>query len=209
MRLFHSPFSSNARRAVMTALALGSPVELSLVQLQKGEQRAPNYLAMNPNGKVPVLDDDGFFLTESHAIMMYLADKTPGQTLYPTELRARADVNRWLFWSAHHFQPSISILNWEHVVKSLLGQGPADPARVAQGELQVRECVRVLNAHLAGKTWVSGDTVTLADYALASPLMSIASAKLPVEDAPHLLAWFERVKGLDAWKKTEPMPFPS
>src|SRR5579862_1624600 len=105
MRLYHHPLSSNARRAVMAALHLGTEVELVHVDLGKGEQRKPDYLKRNPNGKVPVLDDDGFLLWESCAIMQYLADRTPGQTLYPTELRARADVNRWLFWSAHHFSP--------------------------------------------------------------------------------------------------------
>src|SRR5690349_7727593 len=128
MRLYHNPFSANARRAVMTALELGTKLELVTVDLAKGEQRKPEFLRMNPNGRVPVLDDDGFFLTESHAIMIHLAEKTPGQTVYPTELRARADVNRWLFWSAHHFMPAVSILNWERFVKGLLKLGEPDPA---------------------------------------------------------------------------------
>src|SRR5690349_3867301 len=95
MRLYYSPFSPNARRALMTATHLGVPVERLLVDLRKGEQKRPEYLKLNPNGKVPTLDDDGFVLWESRSIMMYLCDKTPGQTLYPSELRARADVNRW------------------------------------------------------------------------------------------------------------------
>ena len=94
MRLFISPYSFNARRAVLAALELAAPVDLVTVDLAKGEQKSKDFLAMNPNGRVPVLDDAGFYLTESHAIMQYLADKTPGQTLYPAELRARADVNR-------------------------------------------------------------------------------------------------------------------
>ncbi len=101
MRLYHHPMSSNARRAVMTVLHLGVDVDLVLVDLAKGEQRRPEYLRLNPNGKVPVLEDQGFVLSESHAIMQYLADRTLGQTLYPEAIQARADVNRWLFWSAH------------------------------------------------------------------------------------------------------------
>lgn len=187
----------------MAALALGQPVEVVRVDLVKGEQRSPQMLKMNLNGKVPVLEHDGFHLWESHAIMQYLADKTPGQTLYPTEIQARADVNRWLFWSAHHFAPSVAILNWERVVKSFLKANAPDPAREVVGEAQVRECVRVLSAHLAGKTWLANDSLSLADYAVAAPLMSIDSARLPIDDAPNLLAWFGRVKELDAWKKTE------
>ncbi len=202
MRLYHHPMSANARRAVMTAVQLGTDVDLVVVDLAKGEQRAPEYLKKNPNGKVPLLDDDGFLLWESHAIMQYLADKTPGQTLYPTEVRPRADVNRWLFWSAHHFMPSISILNWENFVKPLLGQGAADPAMVARGELLVKENAAVLDAHLAGKKWVAQDRLTLADLALASPLLSIAPAKLPVNGFAHLMTWFRRVEELPAWKQT-------
>jgi len=202
MRLYHHPFSSNARRAVMTALHLGAPVELVLVDLSKGEQRKPDLLALNPNGKVPVLDDGGFVLWESHAIMQYLAEKTPGQTVYPSELRARADVNRWLFWSAYHFQPSASILGWEHFVKPLLGAGPADPAMVQRGEQQVTECARVLDAHLAGREWLAQDRVTLADLAVSTPLMMSERAKLPVSGFANLAAWFERVQKLEAWKKT-------
>jgi glutathione S-transferase len=202
MRLFHNPVSSNARRAVMTALQLEVPVELVLVDLRNGEQRKADYLKLNPNGRVPTLDHDGFLLTESHAIMQYLADITPGQTLYPTEVRARADVNRWLFWSAHHFQPAVSVLNWEHVVKGFLGLGPAIPADVARGERLVLECARVLDGQLAGKEWVTQDRLTLADLALASPLMSMVPAKLPVQDFAHLQSWFRRVQELPAWKKT-------
>src|SRR5579883_2888675 len=105
MRLYHHPYSSNARRAAMAAVALDAPVELVFVNLATREQRKPEYLRMNPAGKVPLLEDGDFYLSESQAIMQYLADKTPGQTLYPAGLCARADVNRWMFWCAHHFQP--------------------------------------------------------------------------------------------------------
>jgi glutathione S-transferase len=202
MRLYHHPMSSNSRRAVMTAVHLGVKVELVLVDLSKGEQRKPEFLRLNPNGHVPVLDDGGFVLWESNAIMQYLADKTPGQTVYPQELQARADVNRWLFWSAHHWAPSISILGWENFVKQLIGQGPPDPVMVKRGDGLVTELAGILDAHLADKSWVAQGKLTLADLAVAAPLMAIVPAKLPVAGYPHLLAWFERVQALDAWKKT-------
>lgn len=202
MRLYHHPMSSNARRAVMTALHLGSKAELVFVDLAKGEQRKPEFLRLNPNGRVPVLEDDGFVLTESHAIMQYLADITPGQTVYPTDVRARADVNRWLFWSAHHFTPAISVLNWENLVKPMIGAGPTDPAEVKRGEGLVTQCAQTLDAHLAGKEWVAQDRLTLADIALATPLMSTVPARLPVTGFANLQAWFRRVQDLDAWKKT-------
>jgi glutathione S-transferase len=202
MRLYHHPFSFNARRAVMTALHLGAPVELVFVDLQKGEQRQPRFLELNPNHRVPVLEDDGFVLWESHAIMQYLADKTPRQTLYPLETRARADVNRWLFWCGQHFSPSIGILNWEHVIKGILGFGAADPAEVRRGEQLVREFAGILDAHLAGRGWICGDALSLADIAVAAPLAATMPAKLPVGELGNLQRWFDRVQTLEAWKRT-------
>lgn len=202
MRLHHHPFSSNARRAVLAALHLRAPVELVVVDLARGEQRTPEFLRKNPNGRVPVLEDGELVLWESHAIMQYLADKTPGQTVYPPDLRARADVNRWMFWNAHHFAPAVSVLGFEHFVKSILGQGSPDPKEVARGEALVGACAKVLDAHLAGRTWLSGDAVTLADLAVATPLMMTDKAKLPVSSYEHLQAWFARVQALEAWQKT-------
>lgn len=94
---------------------------------------------MNPNGKVPVLDDEGFILWESHAIMQYLADRTPGQTIYPQEIHARAEVNRWLFWSAYHFAPAVGILNWENSVKRFVGGGIRSPRRLRTERLLRRK----------------------------------------------------------------------
>jgi len=202
MRLYHHPFSFNSRRPVMTALQLGIDLELDLIDLSKGAQRVPGFLEKNPNGKVPVLDDDGFLLWESHAIMQYLANKAPEQGLYPRELRARADVNRWLFWSAQHFSNAVSILGWERVVKPMLGRGEPDPAMEQRGEEQVTELARVLDGHLAGKEWIVGNRLTLADLAIASPLMFRGPARLPLDAFEHLNRWSERVQSLECWKKT-------
>lgn len=202
MRLFHHPMSANARRARMTAVQLGLPVETVFVDLGKGEQRAPEYLRKNPNGVVPVLEDGDFVLTESHAIMQYLADQVPGQTLYPTETKARADVNRWLFWNAHHFQPAVSVLNWENLIKPMLGLGAADPAEVARGTALVTRYAQVLDNHLDGKPWIAQGRLTLADLAISTALATMVPAKLPVNDFKNLLGWFERVQALDCWKAT-------
>lgn len=199
--------SSNSRRAVMTAIHLGAPVERVLIDLAKGAQRSASFLRKNPNGKVPVLEDDGFILWESHAIMQYLADTTPGgEAIYPTEPRARADVNRWLFWSAHHFQPAVSVLGWERVVKGMIGAGAPDPAEEKRGEALVSDLGRILDAHLEGKEWIAQDKLTLADFAIATPLAFMDPARLPLGDFRRLLAWFSRVRETEPWKATSPSP---
>jgi len=202
MRLYHHPFSFNARRAVMTALHLQAPVELVLIDLASQEHLKPEFLALNPNHKVPVLEDGDFHLWESCAIMQYLAEKTPSQSLYPTQIRSRADVNRWLFWSAQHLTPAVGILGWEHAVKGILGLGAADPAEVERGERQFAELASILDSHLAERMYVCGPELTLADLALAAPLGHAGPARLTLAPYAHLNRWLHQVQDLDAWKKT-------
>jgi glutathione S-transferase len=202
MRLYYHPFSSNARRAVITAFELNTPVELVLVDLAKREQRQPAFLARNPAGRVPVLEDGGLVLPESHAIMLYLAERSAGQTLYPSDLQAQAQVNRWMFWCASHFQPAISVLNWERVVKKLAGLGTPDPSEIVRGERLVQETAALLDSHLASREWVAGPALTLADISLATPLMTTAAAQLPVTQFKHLQSWFARIQARESWQRT-------
>lgn len=200
MKLYTSPFSSNARKAVMAAHELGLSPQLVHVDLAKGEQRQPELLALNPNGKVPVLVDGDFVLFESQAIMAYLADAAPGQALYPTDLRSRAHINQWMFWSANHFGTAISMLNWERAVKAFLGLGPPDEAIVARGEGLFHDFAKVLDAHLADRTWICGDALSLADISVGCPLMVAVPASLPLEPYANVRAWFSRLSARDSWR---------
>jgi glutathione S-transferase len=204
MKLYFHPLSGNSRRVLLTATHLDLPLERVVVDLTTGEQRQPAHVARNPNGRVPVLDHDGFVLWESRAIMQYLADVTPGQTLLPTDPRGRADVNRWLSWCGAHMAPACTILVQENFVKARTGRGPADPAEVARGEALVQQNAGILDAHLAGVTWVAQDRLTLADYSLAASFALAGPARLPIAGYPHLRAWLERVQALDAWQRTQP-----
>jgi glutathione S-transferase len=203
MKLFYHPFSGNSRRVLATVEHLGTEVERVLVELPKGEQFGEAHLARNPNGRVPVLEDDGFRLWESRAIMLYLCERTPGQALLPTDAQGRADVHRWLFWCSQHMAPANAILVQENFVKKLRGAAP-DPAEVARGEAEVSKWGVILDAHLAGKTWVAQDRLTLADYSLAASFALAVPARLPIEGLPHVRAWLGRVAELPAWQKTQP-----
>lgn len=199
MKLYDSPYSSNARKVRMAAALLGLELERVNVDLATGAQRAPDFLALNANGKVPVLVDGDFVLSESHAIAAYLADRTPGQKLYPTDLRERADVNKWMFWSANHWGPAISILNWERNVKKIIGRGEADPALIAYGEGLFHTFAKVLDEHLAKRDWLSGKRISLADVSVACPAMVAEPAALPLASYANVERWFARVRELDAW----------
>ncbi len=203
MRLYYHPVSSNSRRVVLTAYHLGLDIELVPVDLAKGEHKSPDYLGLNPNGKVPLLVDGDFRLWESLAIMQYLADRSPGQDIYPDDISARADVNRWLFWTAYHFAPAAALLIRERISKRLVaGLGAPDPAEIARGEAQLPPLAGVLNRHLEGRQWIAQDRLTLADFAVAATLMHTAAAQLPVTQFDYLQAWFGRVRSLPAWVRS-------
>ena len=204
MKLYSSPFSSNARKVRLTAALLGIRLELVDVNLGQGAQRRPEFLALNPMGRVPVLEEGGFVLAESAAIMVYLADTTPGNSLYPSDPSQRADVNRWLFWGASHWSPAIAALAFENWLKKLLQLGEPDPAQVKRQDDILRGLASMLDAHLASRQWLSGSSITLADLAVATSLGNADRAKFPVRSYRAVLAWFERVQALEAWQATEP-----
>ena len=201
MQLYYNHYSSNTRRVLLAADHLGIAFDLVEINLASQDDRR-RLEEVNDNGKLPVLIDGDFVLWESCAIMQYLADGTPGQTVWPQERRARADVSRWMFWACQHFAPAIGVLTWEHIWKKFVTGRDPDPQEVARGEADLAEAARVLDKHLATRQWLAGVDVTLADYAVVAPLMYKDKARLPLDAYPHLLAWFERVQALPAWQHT-------
>lgn len=203
MKLYHHPMSSSARRVSATVAALGITLDHQLIDLGKPEDRA-QLAAINPNTKIPVLVDGDLILWESHAIMQYLCGKVPGQTLYPVELRARADVDRWLFWTSSHLAPAIGPINFEKMWKKFVTGGDPDPALVERYERFVHQAAAVLDGHLANRTWMIGEAPTLADFSIASTLMYRARTALPLEPYANIRSHLARVEALAAWQATDP-----
>jgi glutathione S-transferase len=202
MKLYHNPMSPNVRRVRLTAAVLGISLEEKKLDFSKGEHKNPDYLALNPNGAVPTLVDGDFVLTESRAIMQYLASKKPELGLLPRDEAARADVTRWQFWDASHFSPHLAALAFEKLLKGMLGMGDPDTRRIEEALGNFRRFGAVLNKRLEGRTYVVGDALTLADLTLASSLMYAKQAEVPLAELPHVNAWWSRITELDAWGKT-------
>ncbi|HKV97509.1 MAG TPA: glutathione S-transferase family protein [Gammaproteobacteria bacterium] len=203
MKLYYSPLSSNSRKVRIVAALLGIELELQNVDLTKGAQRTPEYLAINLMGKVPVLADGDFVLPESAAIMIYLAETKSGNTLYPAERRARAEVNRWLFWAANHWAPAVVALVFEKVLKQrYFNGGEPDPVQIKRQEDQIARFAKVLDAQLAKHPWVAGETLTLADISIAPAFAAFVT--LPIQSHAHIPGWLKRIQTLPAWQATEP-----
>jgi glutathione S-transferase len=125
MKLYYSPPSPNTRKVHAVAIHLELPNDLRLVNLEKGEQRSPEFMQLNPTGRTPVLQDGDFILWESTAIMQYLASQIPNP-LWPEDRRIRADIMRWQSWQLAHWHQVCQPLQFENVVKQILQLGEPD-----------------------------------------------------------------------------------
>lgn len=204
MKLYCNPLSPNSRRVSLTVRQAGVPCEEVVLDFSKGEHKAPEFLAINPNGMVPALVDEDLQLFESRAMMQHIALKNPESSLFPSDDRVRTEIARWQFWDASHFARALGDLAFEKLLKPMMGIGEPDQAKVDDAMSRFGRFAAVLNAHLDGRTWLASDALTLADLTVAASMTYALPCQAPVADYPHLSAWFDRIRELDAWKATEP-----
>jgi glutathione S-transferase len=202
MKLFYAE-TLNPRKACAIARHLGLPVEFRRVDLAAGEHRRPDYLAINPNGKVPTLVDGDRRLWEADAIMCYLADRA-GSDLWPKDDR-QIEVIRWLSWNTQHFTHHAGALYFQHLIKPFIGLGGPDPAATGAATAQFRQFAAILNDHLSNRRYVVGDSLTVADFALGVSLPYADKAEIPVGEFPAIERWHGRLSELPAWRE----PFPN
>jgi glutathione S-transferase len=203
MDLYINPLSPNCRRVQVVAAYLGLKPELKIVDFGKGVHRSPEFLLLNPNGAVPVLDDGGLILTESRAIQHHLSLKKPEARLVPSDPKEFVEVLRWQFWDASHFSPPNGTLFFQRVLQPMMG-GEPDEGRVRDAEAQFGRYAKVLDDHLGGRTWLVGRTLTVADFTVAASLMHISATGVKLDAFSNLKAWFEHINELDACQATEP-----
>ncbi|MBN1205489.1 MAG: glutathione S-transferase family protein [Myxococcaceae bacterium] len=202
MKLFHHPFSSAAFKVRALIHELGLPCELVTVDMSKGEHKTPEYVAKNPNGKVPVLEDEGFHLWESNAILCYLAAKKPESGLLLTEARGMALMHQWLQWHATTLSPSAGEVMMQTVYLRIMGQ-QKDEAKYAAGLEKLRRDLGVLEKGLAGKEYLCGK-LTIADFSLVSNLLLRGPMGFDLEAYPNVKAWVARMEDRESVRKSLP-----
>jgi glutathione S-transferase len=205
LKLHVFPPSPRAFKVLVVAHHLGIDYEFVLCDLTKGDQKSAAYAALNPNQRMPSLEDGDFTLWESNAIVQYLAAKKPESGLLPADERGRADVARWQFWESTTWDPACAILVFERAVKRFFGGGAPDPVEVEKGLQRFHRAAKVLDGHLRGRTYVCCDRLTLADFALAADLTMAEPAQLPLEDYGEIRRWAGRLAELPAWQRTRAM----
>ena len=205
LKLHVFPPSPRAFKVLVVAHHLGIDYELVLCDLTKGAQKSAAHTALNPNQRMPVLEDDDFKLWESNAIVQYLATKKRASGLLPTDERSRADVARWQFWESTTWDPACAILVFERAVKRFFAGGAPDAVEVQKGLEKFHRAAQVLESHLRGRKYVCGERLTLADFAIAADLTMTEAAQLPLEPYAEIRRWAAMLADLPAWQRTRAM----
>jgi glutathione S-transferase len=200
MKIYDFVPSPNARKVRAVVYELGLAPEFVTVNILKGETRTPEFLAKNPNGRMPVLEDGDFVLWESNAIITYLAAQHPEKGLLPTDARGRADVDRWLFWQAAHWMPGLGKVTFERVVKPMMGGGAPDEAIIKVGLDEINVSASVLDAVLRDREYVAG-RLSVADFALAASPALRQMAGIDLSEHANVSAWLGRIEARDSWKR--------
>jgi glutathione S-transferase len=200
--LYASPISPNSRKVHWALEEMGVPYTYKNIDLGKREQKQPEFLALNPNGRVPVLDHEGFILYESNAILWFLADKYGRGVIVPEDVSERALIDQWMWWQATDFGPGIG-RPWLMKLRERFGQA-LDAARHKEHLDTATGPLALLENHLASHKFVVADRFSIADIALAESYGLADMAGISRAALPHLNAWHARLAERPAFVKTRP-----
>ena len=190
LRIWGREDSLSVQKVMWCVRELEIPFEHINAGRQYGIIDEPWYLKMNPNGTIPTIDDDGFALWESNAIVKYLCAKHSSGNMSPTDLYEYADADRWISWQGTTLWPPMRqiLLNLVRVP-----EGKRDHKRLAELVETVTKCWTVLNSRLEGRDYIMGERFTMADIAFGPHVYRWFSYPVDRPDLPHLRAWYDRL----------------
>src|SRR6476620_1920418 len=204
MKLYYHPVSTTSRPVVLFATESGIELDYQLVDLFTGQQYQPEYSAINPSRQVPVLEDGDFRLTESSAILKYLAEKT-GSAAYPADLRKRARVNERMDWLNTGFNRDFSYGFLYPQIFPFMRR-PDDVVQagtLAYGKEKALGWLQILDQSLIGPRngYLCGDSITIADYLGAMMVLGGEVIACNFAAYPNIARWMGNMKSLKNWGK--------
>lgn len=195
--------SVNVQKVMWTVGELGIKYQHTDAGMEFGIVNEPWYRGMNPNGRVPTIQDDDFVLWESNTIVRYLSAKYGADRLYPVRLEARADAERWMDWCTSTIAPIMTPLFWG-LIRTPPEQRNAKVIDEARGKMA--ELAAILDTQLAGKLFIAGETLSMGDVPLGCFIHRWYA--LPIE-RPHyanLAAWYARLRERPAYRQHVMLP---
>jgi len=187
-RLYDYLDSGNGYKVRLILAQTQQPYRFTELDIDKGETRTPQFLAKNPNGRIPTLElDDGTFLAESDAILWYLAENTP---FIPADRLGRAQCLQWMFFEQYSHEPYVATPRY--IVRHLPKDSPRQaelPDRLKRG----RDALGVMESHLKSRSFFVGERYSIADIALYAYTHVAPQGGLDLAPYPSVLAWLGRV----------------
>lgn len=187
IKLYRTPKSGHCHRAELMLALLGVPYETIDLDMANGAHKAPDFLKVSPFGLVPAIDDDGFTLADSNAILVYLVQKYAKNTDWmPTDPKEAAEVQRWLTVAADNIYSGPCAAR---LVK-VFGAGLDHEAAVNKSH----DLFKILDAHLDGRDWLATDTITVADVAGYSYVAHAPEGAVSLDPYANIQAWLKRIE---------------
>ncbi|MDI1481957.1 glutathione S-transferase N-terminal domain-containing protein [Polyangium sp. y55x31] len=199
MKVYGHPASTCTRKVLCALAEKGVNYEFVLVDIMKGEQKSPEHLARQPFGVVPVLEDDGFVLYESRAILRYLNAKLGG--LAPTDAKDLGIMEQWISVEQSYFSPPAMKAILEIFFSPMKGTTP-DQDVVAKGKADAAKALDVLERALVGKEFIAG-SFSIAEITYAPYFQYLFDTGLGdiVKERPNVAAWWNRISERPSWQK--------
>ena len=197
LKIYGADLSTPANKVRMTANFLNIPYEYIQIKIREGEHRTEKFLSVNPVGKIPAIDDDGFTLFESGAICRYLAGKAGNEEFYPGDLKARAVVDAWTDFSAMHIQMAMNRVVFNTVFYKF-AKIEIDERSLADGKKFLNRFLPAVDKRLSESENLAGGNVTLADVTLINALDPAEVSGVRLEDYGHIVKWRNKTKE-NAW----------
>jgi glutathione S-transferase len=187
MKLYNVAYSGNSYKVRLLLAHLGVPCEIVEVDILKGESRTAQFLKINPNGRTPVLDDNGFILAESNAILAYLAK---GTKYLPEDREKFGLIFQWMFFEQYSHEPFLATSRFwlQHKPDS-----PEKTALLASRRDGGETALKIMEVHLSKNDFFAGD-YSIADIALFAYTHVADEGGFPLDDLPKIRAWIERIK---------------
>lgn len=195
MKIYGHFMSAPANQVRLTASAIGAEHQYHHVDLMQGEQQTPEYLAVNPFGKVPALEDDGFRLAESNAISRYIACRADCAQ-YPEDVKKRAEIDQWMDYAAQHVRANMSKVLFNKVFAPMMDR-PVDEKSMAEGREFLTNALSPIEARLGETSFIAGDALTIADTAMMAAMEPFEMIEFGLDQFPNINTWRERNMGED------------
>jgi len=190
--------SSNVQKVLWCCAEVGLEYERIDAGLQFGVNNTPEYLALNPNGLVPTINEDGFVLWESHAIVRYLARKHSFGTLCPSEPRACADADRWMDWMGATLWPALQPVFWNLI---RVEAAKRDNQLVHDAMAKATAIMTRLESHMAGRRYITGETFTMGDIPVGVAVQRWLNLPIARPPQPNVEAYYRQLQTRPAFKR--------